>query len=80
MSDWEKDVEAFLNVVRNIPATWTCLDCKREFDNGPYGEMPWAVRRRQVCGADGVWHNRVEGDVCKACAERPYAPGGTENG
>jgi hypothetical protein len=67
-----EDEEAFMSVVRKIPATWTCLGCKCEFDNGPYGEMPWAVRTtvvKQNGGAVRPPTKRViVGDLCKDCA------------
>jgi hypothetical protein len=68
------DDEAFLNVVRKIPPTWTCVECKREFDNGPYGEMPWAVRTQQTQTFESVWLNTIVGYLCKPCAEPPPHP------
>jgi hypothetical protein len=69
------DDEAFLNVVRKIPPTWTCVECKREFDNGPYGEMPWAVQTKIVTQNSGAVRSTIKrvivGDLCKPCAEAP---------
>lgn len=54
----------FLDAVANIPAEWVCVRCKRSFDNGPFGDMPWAVDTK-LDTKRGV--NVVVGDVCSAC-------------
>jgi hypothetical protein len=72
------DEEAFLSVVRKIPPTWTCVECKREFDNGPGGEMPWAVRTEVVKQNGGAilppTKRVIVGNLCKPCAEGPPHP------
>ena len=60
-------MEAFLSVARKIPPTWTCVECKREFDNGPGGEMSEAVRTEVVRQRDGYMLRRIVGDLCKTC-------------
>lgn len=56
-------LEKFMEVVRKIPPTWTCLVCKDEHSNAPGGEMPeaykttWVERGKQI----------VLGHICKRC-------------
>lgn len=59
----------------NIPPTWKCVDCGKEFDNGPYGEIPEGFRTEVVTDGlgrpyPGRQHQRVVGNICKSCMKR----------
>ena len=59
----DDSMKAFMDVVRKIPPTWTCVRCHHEFDNSPSGEMSAALEVRE----DGRGNRRIVGEICKDC-------------
>ena len=56
----------FTDIIDKIPSIWKCLICDKEFDNTPYGEVPFA--RKTEVSSKGV--RKIIGDICQLCYER----------
>jgi hypothetical protein len=64
----DRRLARFLEVVEQIPPTWTCIRCHREFPNDLTIEnTPIGVQYQDVRQQDGSYRQIKVGDICGDC-------------